>query len=295
MSPTEQIGNWNGGQMPLLYRYLSDWRSLFPGGSAGILQLMYPPLGTAVAKQSDFFENPFGRVYRSIPQIWATVLKPDGAARARHIRDLHRSIQGTDDTGRPYHALDPETYWWAHATFTWEVFESIRLFHRGGLDRVDVDCLYAETLTWYELYGVRYNELPPDYGAFCEHYERICGDKLEMTPAARCTLDMAISGQWRLPLTKSNFKDPLTRNAGRLVVIGAMPEIVRERFDLPWTDADQKWFERICRLGRWGFAMVLPRINRRMMSFTLRYVGSATRHERYLPPAKPSAAAVQEL
>ena len=53
---------------------MRDARSLFPGGSAGLLQLMYPPLGAAVAAQSDFFDDPFGRVYRSIPQIWACLL-----------------------------------------------------------------------------------------------------------------------------------------------------------------------------------------------------------------------------
>lgn len=102
----------------MLRCYLGDFRTLLTGGSAGVLQLMYPPLGAAVAAQSDFFGDPFGRVYRSVPQIWATVLAPDGAERARRIRDLHRSIQGTDASGRPFHALDPETYWWAHATFT---------------------------------------------------------------------------------------------------------------------------------------------------------------------------------
>ena len=33
---------------PLLTHYLGDWRSLLPGGAAGVLQLMYPPLGAAV-------------------------------------------------------------------------------------------------------------------------------------------------------------------------------------------------------------------------------------------------------
>lgn len=279
--------------MPLLYRYLSDWRSLFPGGSAGVLQLMYPPLGTAVAKQSDFFDNPFGRVYRSIPQIWATVLLEDGAERALRVRDLHRSIRGKDDAGRPYHALDPETYWWAHATFTWEVFESIRLFHRGGLERVDIAELYAQTVRWYEMYGVSYHDVPPDYGSFCEKYEHICRTKLEMTPAASRTLEMALAGQWRLPLVKSYFKDPITRNTGRLGVIGMLPAYVRERFGLPWSAKDQRQLDFIYWLGRWGFGLMLPAVNRRTMMFTLRYVGSATRPERYLPPAQVEEAALQ--
>lgn len=271
--------------MALLRRYLSDWRSLFPGGSAGVLQLMYPPLGAAIAAQSGFFDDPFARVYRSIPQIWSTVLLPDGAERAIHIRDLHRAIRGTDDSGKHYHALDPETFWWAHATFTWEVFEAIRLFFRGGLGRVDIDRLYAESLDWYDLYGVRYRDLPPDYGSFCEKFDQVCRDKLEMTPAARCTLDLALAGKWRLPLVRSDFKDPLTRGAGRVVVIGALPGIVRERFDLPFSRADERRLSLIRWISRWGFGLTPHAVNRRTMGFTLRYVGAATRPQRYLPPA----------
>ncbi len=276
--------------MGLLHRYLGDWRSLFPGGTAGILQLMYPPLGAAIVQQSDFFANPFGRVYRSIPQIWATVLQEGGAERAQKIRDLHRTIKGVDEVGRKYHALDPETWWWAHATFTWEVFESIRLFHHGGLARVDVERLYAQTLEWYELYGVSYRDIPPDYPSFCARFNEICEKTLEMTPAARHTVDLALAGDWRAPLVKSTFKDPITRNAGRLVAIGALPRIVRERFGIPWTKTDQHRLDLICWMGRWGFGLIPKSMNRAGMCFVMRYVGAATQPERFLPPASAKEA-----
>ena len=42
----------------------------------------------------------------------------DARATAATVRDYHRPIKGelAADRGR-YHALDPETYYWAHATF----------------------------------------------------------------------------------------------------------------------------------------------------------------------------------
>ena len=88
----------------------ADFRSLLPGGSAGLLQLMHPALGHAVMEHSAFAQDPFGRVYRSIPQIWATILTPEDDARVHHPHE--------------YHALDPDTFWWAHATFTWQMFRS---------------------------------------------------------------------------------------------------------------------------------------------------------------------------
>ena len=36
-----------------------------------------------------------------------------------------------------YHAMDPETFWRAHATFTWEIFRPVELFRLvpGALNR----------------------------------------------------------------------------------------------------------------------------------------------------------------
>lgn len=272
--------------MELLRRYLGDFRTLLTGGSAGVLQLMYPPIGTAVAAQSDFFDDPFGRVYRSVPQIWATVLSPDGALRAQKIRDLHKTIQGTDAKGRSFHALDPETWWWAHATFTWEVFEAIRLFFPGGLSGVDVPRLYAESIEWYELYGVSARSVPPDYPAFLRKFAEVCESTLEMTPAAERTLAMAQAGKWRPPLVRRNFFDPLSKGAGRAIVIGALPAIIRHRFAIPWSALDQKKFELACAVARRGFHYLPERVHLRALGASLRFIGVSTRAERFVPPSR---------
>ncbi|MEZ4328441.1 MAG: oxygenase MpaB family protein [Polyangiales bacterium] len=273
-------------RLPMLERIMRDARSLFPGGSAGLLQLMYPPLGAAVAAQSDFFADPFGRVYRSIPQIWATVLTPDGASRARRVRDVHRGIEGQDERGRGFRALDPETFWWAHATFTWEMFEARRLFYREGLRGLDHDALYAETVAWYGRYGMSMRPVPPTYDAFTAKFERVCRETLELTPAAQRVLDMALAGEWRPPLIHANFKDPLTRSAGRAVVIGCLPVSVRERFGVPFTRADRRQFERTCRVIAGTFELVPPRLHHVTLRTGLRVIGGLTRHERYEPPAR---------
>lgn len=270
-------------RLPLLEHYLGDVRTLLPGGAAGILQLMDPPLGAAVAAQSDFFDDPFGRVYRSIPQIWATVLAPDGGARARSIRDVHRTIEGRSDSGQRFRALDPETFWWAHATFTWEVFEAIRLFFPGGLAGVDRDALYAETVAWYERYGMSTRPVPEDLASFERRFQSICAERLEMTPAAKRTLDMALAGEWRPPLVKASFRDPITRGSGRVVVLGTLPSVVRERFGLPWRAKDRLAFDVICASIRGGMSLVPASVHRRVLERGLKFVGGATRGERFEP------------
>lgn len=271
----------------VLRRYMGDVRSLLPGGATGIMQLMYPPLGEAVAAQSGFFDDPFGRVYRSIPQIWAVVLdtSPASTGRGRAIRDLHKDIRGVSASGQRYHALEPETFWWAHATFTWEVFRSIELFHAGGLRRVDTERLYRETVTWYASYAMSMRPVPPDLQAFRRKFGDIVATRLEMTPAAERTLEMALAGRWRLPLQDEYLRDPLMRLVGRVGVFGCFPPDLRERFGLAWSRADAAVFDAGTRAMRLGFGAVPLRVNHAAMRTALRTIGSRTRSERYDPAA----------
>jgi uncharacterized protein (DUF2236 family) len=264
----------------------SDIRSLVPGGSAGLMQLMYPSLGHAVMEHSAFMDDPFGRVYRSIPQIWATILTPDSDMRARHVRDLHRDIKGTDETGARYHALDPDTFWWAHATFTWEMFRSVELFHRRQLDAREREVLYAETVEWYERYGVSSRPVPPDLAAFELRFDEICRDVLELTPSAAYAIEIAATGRLDLPLIPNRIVRavrPALKEPGRAVTFGCLPGELRRRMSIPWTRTDRQTFSLLTATLRAGGSIVPNGINRRALRYSLRQVGSRTRHERYQP------------
>jgi uncharacterized protein (DUF2236 family) len=204
------------GQDSLLWKYASDVRSLMPGATAGLMQLMHPGIGAGVAEHSAFFDDPFDRIYRSVPQIWATILSADGDGRGPGIRDLHRRIGGVDEHGRRYHALEPETFWWAHATFTWEIFKAAELFHPEKLTADQHERLYAETVTWYSRYGVSMRPVPPDYGSFQSKFWHVCTRGLELTPAAARALDIARNGSASLSLVPVG--PPMMDRAGRLVL-----------------------------------------------------------------------------
>jgi uncharacterized protein (DUF2236 family) len=264
----------------------SDFRSLLPGASAGLMQLMYPPLGHAVMEHSSFMEDPFGRVFRSIPQIWATILTPEGSDRARHVRDLHKSIKGTDDRGLRYHALDPDTFWWAHATFTWEMFRSIQMFHRSQLHAREREALYAETVEWYERYGVSMRPVPPTLDDFRNRFVEVCSEMLERTPAATYAIEIAASGQLGLPLIPQRVRRavrPALKNPGRAVTFGCMPTALREAMAIPWSRSDNRTLALVMTSMRAGGAVVPDELNRRALRYSLRQVGARTRDERYRP------------
>lgn len=278
------------GPGSLLWRYAGDWRSVIEGGAAGVLQLMYPPLGTAVAAQSEFFADPFARIFRSVPQIWATIFASDAENRGRQVRNLHNNIKGVTPGGDRFHALDPETFWWAHATFTWLIFRSIERYHPPGeLDAAGRERLYAETVAWYARYGVSMRPVPADYTAFQNTFEQFCAERLELTPPARRSLDIAVIREPdALPfLAPVLFRatGPLLRPWGRAVTVGNLPHVVRERFDLPWSTADQRRLDASAAALRHLFQATPAAVNRSTFFWATRYVGARTRPQRYQPTA----------
>lgn len=272
----------------LLWRYAGDWRSMLPGSAAGILQLMHPGIGAGVAEHSAFFEDPFDRIYRSVPQIWATIFAPDGERRGRELRDVHRPIKGRDHKGRRYHALDPETFWWAHATFTWEIFRSVELFHRRPLTEAQFEELYAQTVTWYRRYGMSTRPVPADYAAFRAKFTDTCLTTVEMTPAAERALSYRLAdipGQPWGPIPLQSLLRPVAAPAAEILVLGCLPASVRSRFAMPWGRAEEAQFRGICAAIRQGFRFVPDFLNRRTLRDFQRRVGAATRARRYRPAA----------
>ena len=132
------------------------------GGTIGLLQLMHPAIGAGVMDHSDFFGDPFDRVFRSLPAILGAVYDgPAAVDTGRWIRDQHTTIKGVDAQGRSYHALTPETYWWAHATFQFMAEQVVDRYDDRRLTTAQREQLYQEGLVWYRRYGVSDREVPP--------------------------------------------------------------------------------------------------------------------------------------
>jgi uncharacterized protein (DUF2236 family) len=231
------------GPDSLTWRYFGDNRSTLLALWAGSMQNMHPGLGAGVDEHSNFFDERWERLFRSVfPIIGVVYDGPQAPATATAVRGYHRTIKGVDDRGRRYSALDPETWFWAHATF---LMLSVIVTDRFGtpLSDGDKERLYAEGLQWYRLYGVSDRAVPPDWAGFCAWWDHMCADVLEDTPAARRVLDIAGLGK---PPQLSAIPDPLWRLAwlplSQAVVwltVGLYPEPVRERMGLRWTVLDE--------------------------------------------------------
>ena len=105
-------------------------------------------------------------------------------ATARRIREYHHHITGVDDRGHRYHALDPEVFFWAHATIFDALYQSIELFDHP-MSESEKERLYAESRQVYRAYGVSDRVVPPDWAGFLAYFDRMCREELVLTPAAK--------------------------------------------------------------------------------------------------------------
>jgi uncharacterized protein (DUF2236 family) len=258
-----------------LWRYAGDHRLALTGLSAGILQLLHPAIGAGVAEHSDFFADPWARILRSVPQILGVIYSREPEALGRRVRDYHRRIRGVDHLGRPYNALDPATFWWAHATFQHAVKQIVDRFDHRHLNRSERESLYLDGVEWYRRYGMSMRPVPVDYVAFRLEWQRQCREVLEMTPAAERAIDLALHGRTQqLP-----FLPPWTRTLQlvavnpllRLSAIGGLPAAVRKRFGIPWRLDEEAEYRALQLAVGEGWRWVLP---------SLRYGPTAARSRR---------------
>jgi uncharacterized protein (DUF2236 family) len=251
------------GPGSLHWRHAGDNRVLLLLVRVGLLQLMHPGLGAGVRDHSDFFGEPWERIIRSVPQIQGVTFDwPDAAATARRITAYHVDIKGVDEQGRRYHALDPETYFWAHLTIFDTMVTAIELFdHR--LTDFEKEQLYAETMAGYRLYGVSDRAAPADWAGYRDYLDRTCREVLEVTPVARGLLDFVDAPPERFPLLPQPIYRLFRKPFGKFlwwVNRGTLPPVVRDRVGATWTARDERLLRIFARFVRVAWPLVPYRL-----------------------------------
>ncbi|HXP38430.1 MAG TPA: oxygenase MpaB family protein, partial [Solirubrobacteraceae bacterium] len=200
----------------LTWRYLADVRGVLLALRAGVLQVMHPSISAALVDHSDVFENPLRRLIRSAGPILGAVYDRDAEATARWVRERHPSIRGAGPRGHRYHALDPGTYYWAHATFFEAQIATQELFGTP-FTTPEKEQLYAESITWYARYGLTMRPVPRDYEAFERYWQQMLEDVLEATPVA---LD-AVQTMNQLPTPYPQIPGPAWATVRPLIGVSA--------------------------------------------------------------------------
>ena len=220
--------------------------------------MMHPAITAALIDHSNVFENPMQRLIRSAGPILGVIYDEDGEATARWVRDQHPPIRGRDAQGRRYHALDPETYYWAHATFFESQIATQELFGTP-LTAAEKEQLYAESITWYARYGLTMRPVPPDYQAFQRYWQTMLEDVLEPTSIARA----AVRTTRDLPAPHPAIEGvmwaaarPLISRGGPWLTRGTLPPQAQEMLGSSWSRADQLALDGLCSFVRTTWPIV---------------------------------------
>ena len=238
------------GPDSLTWKYFGQWTGLFQGTWAGSMQNMHPQLGAAVEEHSIFFIERIPRLLRSIYPIGGVVFDGYRAPRTgAEVRDYHIGIKGVDKQGRRYSALNPDVFYWAHATFFKSTLLAAEKFG-GGISEADKRQLFDEHITWYRMYGMSMRPVPKSYEEFEAYWDHMCRNVLERNWAAVTVMDLSTmpkhpSLSWVPdPLWKLNLS--VMQRFLTFMTVALYDEPVRELMGYTWSPRQQWLHDRLC-------------------------------------------------
>lgn len=268
----------------VLWRNTGDLRGGLVAVRALLLQVAHPMVGAGVGEHSVYKTDPWGRLYRSLASLMTQVYGRERAvAEGERLHALHRTIKGVDDQGRRYSALNPEAFYWVHAT----VLETAFVFQ----ERFDEPLTPAEQQRAFEewrrvglMLGLRERDLPDDLDEFWRRWHEIRA-RLENNAVVQDVLHNGPTKPRFLPVRQA-WLDALNRPLVRLqrdIVTWTLDEDLHELFGLAPLTASQE--RRLRRLGR------LSRLLGRVLPDALRFplpIYVARRRAMARPPVTPT-------
>jgi uncharacterized protein (DUF2236 family) len=244
------------GPDSLVWRYFGDNRMYLIGPRPAVLQNMLAELGQGVLDHSTFFADTAERLKRTIPPIFNTVYGSDDDNAGLQVRDFHHHVKGDmpgqyGGTGR-YHALDPDTYFWAHATFVEQVLYFADTFVKR-LTRDEKEQIYLESKTWYRRYGVSDRPMPANYAEFERYWEKMMDEILVAHPTAKYGVGYVTKG---FPCPKAvpswlwRLVAPVFNPLAAFLTTGGLPPRARDLLGLPWNDRQERRYQRFAAVWR---------------------------------------------
>jgi uncharacterized protein (DUF2236 family) len=264
---------------PTTLRIAGDARLMGGAAYALLLQVAHPVVSAGVAEHSNFQEDPYGRLIRTLDYVNVSVFGSDEAAAqmGQRTREMHKRIKGVMPDGTRYHSLEPEPFAWVHATLVHSIIKCSTLFGRKPT-AWEKETVYADWRVIGAHIGVRERDLPETYPEFLAYVDTMQREKLRDTESARTVLRTLMTpkappvpyltdGAWKVA------RWPAAR-AARLTTLGLLGPVVRERLGLAWSPSHQARFNAMAALNR-ASGPVLPRSAREFGPTYLRWRGEA--------------------
>jgi uncharacterized protein (DUF2236 family) len=265
LPPREQAVELIPPRDGIVWRISGDARIFGASGYALLLQVTHPSVGAGVTQHSDFKEDPWGRLLRTLDYTSSVVYGgPELAWEVgRRVREMHKLIKGVRPDGERYHALEPGPYAWVHATLAEAIVRAHNLFCRPALTPAQAEQFWAEWRRMGRLVGVRYEDLPETWSGLLAYFDEMVEGELQDTEAAQDVLTSLL--QPTAPPLPGLRRDwiwrvvswPSTR-AGSLATLGMLPPTLRERLGVEWTTREERRFRRLAAITRRARPLMPP-------------------------------------
>lgn len=275
------------------WRYSSDLRLFFGALTALLMQVAHPTVGSGVRDHSNFQQEPWARLFRTVDWVNLTIYGgPDAVEVGQRLREMHRSIKGTNPDGSRYHALEPGVYAWVHATLLWSIVDGQRRYG-AGMSQAEVDRFYQEWLGLGRLLGIRDGDLSSTWDEFLAYFDKTIETQLTHHPTVDTVLRASARPalpewfpRWTMPLWRL-FRLPMA-HVLMLTGIGGLPPAVRDRLGLRWTRWQERELRLIAAVSR-GLTPVLPKWLRVNGPVYLKARRKAIAHDAFAPASYRAA------
>jgi uncharacterized protein (DUF2236 family) len=239
------------GPDSLVWKFYGDIRGVLGFQRLAGTENCIEQLGKAVEDHSVIFSDTLGRARRSGPPIMKTVYSEDPHKWGRTVRDFHKPIKGTISDGSRYHALNPELFYWAHATFVDQVLYITDTFIRR-LSYDEKVQIFEEGKLWYQLYGVSARNQPQTYEEFLEYWGGMLDRFVPTKTITYATgyIRKGIPGPRQIPAPVWRVLSAPLNAFARTIVVGTLPPQMRDVCGLEWDGRKEKSFQRFAKVMR---------------------------------------------
>ncbi len=230
----------------LLWDVTGQYLYAMTTGSAFVLQVMHPAIGTVVDQRSTYRSDPWGRAERSFASVQTWIYGGGTAVEEGYrLRAMHKDLRAVDSAGRRHSALAAEPWAWVPLTAYHALVTYSRYFRPGALTERQLELGYGEVLRMCRILQVPERMLPPTPADYWVYYEDMIERVLENHPTAHSviavaertppmpTLPAPVRRLW--PLVGMPFGE-----FNRLVIVGTLPPSAREKLGLTWSRKEER-------------------------------------------------------
>jgi uncharacterized protein (DUF2236 family) len=240
MPPDEVTGLF--GPDSITWRLTRENVLVIGGGRALVLQVAHPLVGAGVADHSNYRQDPWGRLFRTLDTTTAVVFgsREEAQEAAGRVWNVHGRVRGKTDQnagryprGTRYDARDPDLAKWVHATLIDTTLTVYDRFVRR-LSLAEREGYFEEQKVFGEMFGVPGDEQPETYAEFNDYFDHMVEHELTATEVVRDVLDSIVNAELPPPATRlSPLVQPIFAPV-RLATVGLLPERLRHELGLSW-------------------------------------------------------------